>query len=63
MKFTCSFGNEDGSSQLKVMKRFQNEIREDVVDTWVSHFISLCEKALDLNQKCGGDTIFKASYG
>ncbi|CAG9790266.1 unnamed protein product [Diatraea saccharalis] len=54
------------------MKTSQNEILENAVFTWFlqkracGQPISgplLCEKALDFNQKLGGDTSFKASCG
>ncbi|XP_050338865.1 jerky protein homolog-like [Bactrocera neohumeralis] len=72
MKFTCALEKEDGSSQRKVMKKSQNEILENAVYTWFlqkracGQPISgplLCEKALDFNQKLGGDNSFKASCG
>lgn len=72
MKFTCALEKEDGSTQRKAMKKSQNEILENAVFTWFlqkracGQPISgplLCEKALDFNQKLGGDTSFKASSG
>lgn len=55
-----------------VMKKSQNEILGDAVFSWIlqrragGEPISeplLCEKALDFNQKLGGNSSFKASCG
>ncbi|CAL1544491.1 unnamed protein product [Lymnaea stagnalis] len=72
MKFTCALDREDGSLKRKTMKKPQNDLLEDAVFTWFLQKRSsgkpisgpsLCEKALEFNQKLDGDPSFKASSG
>lgn len=70
--YTCKLDSEDGSKHRKMMKKPKNELLEDVLYCWFLQKRStgqpisgplLCEKALQLNTKIGGDESFVASNG
>lgn len=70
--YTCKLDSEDGSKYRKMMKKPKNELLEDALYCWFLQKRStgqpisgplLCEKALQLNQKLGGDESVVASNG
>ena len=71
-RYAHNLDSEVGSSSRKTMKKAKSELLEDAVYTWFLQKRSsgqplsgpiLCEKALQLNMKLGGDQTFTASSG
>lgn len=72
LKYTCKLDSANGSKHRKMMKKAKNEVLDEVLYCWYLQQRSsgqdicgplLCEKALQLNKKIGGDDAFKASNG
>jgi hypothetical protein len=72
LKFACVLDSADGSLNRKTMKTAKNQDLDTAVYTWFMQVrgqgqpISgplICEKALEMNNKLGGDADFKASTG
>lgn len=71
-RYAHNLDSEAGSSNRKTMKKAKSELVEDAVYIWFLQKRSsgqpisgpiLCEKALELNMKLGGDPTFIASSG
>lgn len=72
LQFASKLDSEDGSKKRKTMKKPKDEKLEDAMYLWFIQRRSkgepitgplLCEKALDMNEKLGGPSTFKASTG
>lgn len=72
LSYTCKLDSEDGSKHRKTMTKPKHELLEDALYCWFLQKRStgqpisgplLCEKALELNKKLGGDESYVASNG
>lgn len=72
LSYTCKLDSDDGSKHRKMMKKPKHELLEDALYCWFLQKRStgqpisgplLCEKAIELNNKVGGDESFVASHG